>query len=94
MFYIAERTPTSEEIVHERSHQQLPVSDSKPQQGSSRQDTDISMKDEYVLRFAHKYHEYEQGQKNIIVKGRLKSHIDFWKKKLVVMISFYRQERS
>jgi hypothetical protein len=77
---IAERTPFSEDIVHERSHQQLPVSDSKPQQRSSCEDTDFSMKDEYdCSRFTHKYHEYEQGQMNIIVKGRLKSHIDFWK---------------
>jgi hypothetical protein len=45
--FIAERTPTSKEIVHDRSHHQLPVSHSKPQQGSSRQDTDIFMKDEY-----------------------------------------------
>ncbi|MEW8544359.1 MAG: reverse transcriptase domain-containing protein [Candidatus Thiodiazotropha sp.] len=39
------------------------------------------MKDEYDFdseRFTHDYYEYEQGQKHIIVKGRLKKNITFW----------------
>ena len=31
-------------------------------------------------RFTENYFEYEQGQKDIIVKNRLKNHIAFWKK--------------
>jgi hypothetical protein len=39
------------------------------------------MSDEYdCSRFTHKYHKYEEGQQNFIVKGRFKCHIDFWKK--------------
>ena len=34
------------------------------------------------------YFEYEQGQKDIIVKGRLKEHINFWKHTLKAN-SFY-----
>ena len=42
---------------------------------------DISTKDEYYdfERFTHEFYEYEQGQKNIIVRGRLKKHLDFWR---------------
>ena len=31
-------------------------------------------------RFTQDYFEYEQGQKDIIVKNRLRNHIDFWRK--------------
>ena len=45
------------------------------------------IKDEYLFLdifdnkpyFTDDYHEYEQGQAQIIVKGRLKTHFDFWK---------------
>ena len=38
------------------------------------------LKDEYDYdRFTHDYFEYEQGQKSILVKGRLKMHINFWR---------------
>ena len=38
------------------------------------------MKDEYdYTRFTHEFYEYEQGQKNILVKGRLKKHLSFWR---------------
>ena len=39
------------------------------------------MKDEYYDfdRFTHDFYEYEQGQKSIIVKGRLKKHVSFWR---------------
>lgn len=45
------------------------------------------MKDEYNLkqgtwdfeRFTHDYYEYEQGQTLIIVRGRLRQNISFWK---------------
>jgi hypothetical protein len=30
-------------------------------------------------RFTHNYFEYEEGQKEIIVKDRLKRNIDFWR---------------
>ena len=29
--------------------------------------------------FTHDYFEYEQGQANIIVKGRHNTHFNFWK---------------
>ena len=39
-----------------------------------------SLEDKYDLeRFSHDYFEYESGQKSIIVKGRLKKHLAFWK---------------
>ena len=38
------------------------------------------LKDEYdYSRFTHDFYEYEQGQKNILVKGRLKNHLSFWR---------------
>ena len=45
------------------------------------------IKDEYLFLdtfdnkqyFTDDYHEYEQGQAQIIVKGRLKTHFVFWK---------------
>lgn len=38
------------------------------------------IKDEYdYSRFTHDFYEYEQGQKNILVKGRLKKHVSFWR---------------
>ena len=44
------------------------------------------IKDKYMFidtdldsNFTHDYFEYEQGQANIIVKGRLKTHFNFWK---------------
>ena len=52
-------------------------------QQSSSSGTQINedfIKDEYdYLRFTHEYYEYEQGQKNIIVRGRLKKHLPFWR---------------
>jgi hypothetical protein len=41
-----------------------------------------SLKDEYSFdyqRFTSDYFEYEQGQKKVIVRGRLRQHIDFWR---------------
>ena len=49
---------------------------------------DFDIEDEYSLfknnefnhdRFTENYFEYEQGQKGIIVKNRLRNHIAFWK---------------
>ena len=38
------------------------------------------MKDEYDYTcFTHEFYEYEQGQKNILVKGRLKKNLSFWR---------------
>ena len=41
------------------------------------------LKDEYELfnseLFTYVYYEYEQGQKHILVRGRLKSNINFWR---------------
>ena len=40
------------------------------------------MKDEYEFDselFTHDYYEYEQGQKHILVRGRLKPNINFWR---------------
>lgn len=38
------------------------------------------MKDEYdYTRFTHEFYEYEQGQKNILVRGRLKKNLSFWR---------------
>ena len=40
-----------------------------------------TLKDEYYFdseRFTNDYYEYEQGQKHIIVRGRLKKNIQFW----------------
>ena len=38
------------------------------------------LKDEYdYSRFTHDFYEYEQGQKNILVKRRLKNHLSFWR---------------
>ena len=38
------------------------------------------LKDEYDFsRFTHDFYEYEQGQKNILVKDRLKKHLSFWR---------------
>ena len=47
---------------------------------NSTESSDISDKDEYFDfdRFTHNFYEYEQGQKSIIVKGRLKKHVKFW----------------
>jgi hypothetical protein len=48
---------------------------------------DVDFKDEYSScynfeidhsRFTENFFEYEQGQKDIIVRNRLKSHIQFW----------------
>jgi hypothetical protein len=39
------------------------------------------LKDEYEFdytRFTHDFHEYEQGQKSILVKGRLRKNLQFW----------------
>jgi hypothetical protein len=39
------------------------------------------LKDEYLFdydRFTHDYYEYEQRQKHIIVKGRLRENLCFW----------------
>lgn len=42
--------------------------------------TDDFLKDEYdYSRFTHDFYEYEQGQKNILVKDRLKKHLSFWR---------------
>ncbi|XP_014680270.1 PREDICTED: uncharacterized protein LOC106820250, partial [Priapulus caudatus] len=48
-----------------------------------KQRTMDSIEDEYYVvdsdeRFTHNYFEYEQGQKDIIVKGRLKDNVLFW----------------
>lgn len=52
--------------------------------------TDIDIEDEYTIlrkdcfdnaRFTHEFSVYEQGQKKIIVKNRLRSHIEFWERK-------------
>ncbi|MCG8032477.1 MAG: hypothetical protein JAZ03_09910, partial [Candidatus Thiodiazotropha taylori] len=38
------------------------------------------LKDEYdFTRFTHNFYDYEQGQKEILVKGRLKKHLSFWR---------------
>jgi hypothetical protein len=57
---------------------QAPTTVSNPVCGN---DTDtMILKEEYdSQRFTHDFFEYEQGQKQIIVRGRLKQHLDFWK---------------
>ena len=55
--------------------------------GNSTDFPKIDIEDEYPIynfeydknRFTHDFFEYEQGQKEIIVKHRLRDHIDFWK---------------
>ena len=47
---------------------------------SGAQITTAFIKDEYdYKRFTHEYYEYEQSQKHIIVRGRLKKHLPFWR---------------
>jgi len=44
-------------------------------------DNNQLLKDEYFFdfdRFTHDYYEYEQGQKHIIVRGRLRQNLQFW----------------
>lgn len=44
--------------------------------------TSRDLKDEYCFdsdHFTNDYYEYEQGQKHIIVRGRLKKSIQFWR---------------
>lgn len=51
-------------------------------ENSSTPKSNSDMKDEYNFdyeRFTNDYYEYEQGQKHIIVKGRLKKNLHFWK---------------
>lgn len=69
-------TPTSEETVPSLDQQPHPQWNSQQQQQAPGTD-----KDEYFdyTRFTHEFYEYEQGQKNIIVKGRLKKNVEFWK---------------
>jgi len=64
-----------------------------PQPGASRQEdsntgvtgepdgrAESNLKDEYdYTRFTHDFYEYEQGQRHIIVKDRLKEHVQFWR---------------
>jgi hypothetical protein len=51
--------------------------------GTSQQSkNEVVYKDEYQFdytMFTHDFHEYEQGQKCIIVKGRLRKNIQFWR---------------
>ncbi len=66
-----ERSDTSEGAV------QTPDKQRSRQQAAN----ESSLKDEYsynLSRFTHNIHEYEQGQKSIIVRGRLKENIQFW----------------
>lgn len=63
------------QVVPETSH-------SPGSNGTSQGNHAELLKDEYdydYLRFTHDYFEYEQGQKHIIVRGRLKQNIQFWK---------------
>lgn len=60
------------------STEQQPPRVSQPVKQTSRD----HLKDEYCFdfeRFTNDYYEYEQGQKHILVRGRLKKNIDFWR---------------
>ena len=85
-----ERQTTSVETVripephqHSSNSSQLPRSEAV----TTGESPDFDIEDEYSLytdfdhdRFTENYFEYKQGQKDIIVKNRLKNHIAFWKK--------------
>ena len=65
-------------------NEQLPQPEVSRQSTSRGTDTpkDEVFKGKYSFdydKFTHDYHEYEQGQKHIIVKNRLKENIQFWK---------------
>jgi hypothetical protein len=67
-------SPTSEEIV--------PTPGPETRQQPCPAENDL-LKDEYMHfdfdKFTHDIHEYEQGQKSIIVRHRLRENIDFWR---------------
>ena len=55
----------------------LNVSGERPEDYTVNQDF---LKDEYdYSRFTHNFYDHEQGQKQILVKGRLKKHLSFWR---------------
>ena len=74
----AETAGTSGGSVHGCSRPPaLPESRSEESEDSSQM-----MKDKYCFdyeRFTHDYYEYEEGQKHIIVRGRLRENIQFWR---------------
>ena len=85
-----ERPATSEEHapVHEVNRQTSPVGSSAASTSAVTERCTTDIKDEYKSgdfltfdesRFTCDYFIYEQGQKDIIVRNRLKEHIQFWK---------------
>ena len=86
-----ERQTTSVETSHtpgvqHQSHNS-PRYPPKSEAAPTGKSPDFDIEDEYSLlqftefdhdRFTENYFEYEQGQKDIIVKNRLKNHIAFW----------------
>ena len=84
---ISEETAlTQDKYLQEPQQNRRQVAESESinsDQQSSSSGTQINedfIKDEYdYLRFTHEYYEYEQGQKNIIVRGGLKKHLPFWR---------------
>jgi len=87
---LVEKPPTSDVTAPtpggSRSLTSLPNSSDRPQNPVL---PDVDLKDEYLLPtdnfansqeiFTDDYYEYEQGQKEILVKSRLKNHVQFWK---------------
>ena len=69
-------------------HHNNPSNPPRNEATPSGESPDFDIEDEYFLlknnefdndRFTENYFEYEQGQKDIIVKNRLRNHIAFWK---------------
>ena len=61
----------------------MPKEESKNDELAKGEDSNLDfMKDEYHFdydRFTPDFYEYEHGQKHLIVRGRLKQHVQFWK---------------
>ena len=71
-----ESTTMSEDNVHISTEQQERPGTSQPIKQTG------NLKDEYgfdSFRFTHDFYEYEQGQKHLLVKGRLRKNIQFWR---------------
>ncbi|XP_052253990.1 uncharacterized protein LOC127860151 [Dreissena polymorpha] len=87
---LVEKPPTSDATAPtpggSRSLTSLPNSSHRPQNPVI---PDVDLKDEYLSFtdnfansqeiFTDDYYEYEQGQKEILVKSRLKNHVQFWR---------------
>ena len=66
----------SEDNVHISTQQQERPGTSQPIKQTS------NLKDKYgfdSFRFTHDFYEYEQGQKHLLVKERLRKNIQFWR---------------